>query len=450
MENIDFEPNNYSSEDIIKVFDLDNFHNITINDIENNYIILKKEHSILDNSKLDNLLHNLKNRLKIIINKNDENIIKPNNDIISYNAPDRNTILNNSNTDKINDSYIIQKKSIEPRDTFTNKYPDDTLNPIRKKTIKKIVSIDTLFNSSLYKSNDFTYFFGNTIKNVVSLKVTSLELPNIWYSFNENNHGNIFYIDFFNMSDNSGNFIDKSYTITIPPGNYTPLDFQESMNNLFSNIEPNQGPDFLKLRINPLNGNVVIRANNINDNDLGTSPVPFDTSSPYYSPDFYFVLRFALENKPERPLYYNAGWMMGFRKETYTVTENETFTNLISTTPPITYVCYLESESYYGSNTLTYIYLDITDFNKNHSRNVLFSTDNGFSSNDIIAKIPLTSGTNTIVINTSGDQIFKQRDYFGPVNLEKIRIRLLDKFGNLIDMNDNDYSLTLEITQIYS
>ena len=41
------------------------------------------------------------------------------------------------------------------------------------------------------------------------------------------------------------------------------------------------------------------------------------------------------------------------------------------------------------------------------------------------------------------------RNYFGPVNIRRLKIRLLDEMGRVLDLNNADYSLTLSVNQIY-
>ena len=53
------------------------------------------------------------------------------------------------------------------------------------------------------------------------------------------------------------------------------------------------------------------------------------------------------------------------------------------------------------------------------------------------------------MINNANDRIFKQRDFLGPVTMRKFSIEILDKFGKLIDLNNNDFSLSLEMTILY-
>ena len=52
------------------------------------------------------------------------------------------------------------------------------------------------------------------------------------------------------------------------------------------------------------------------------------------------------------------------------------------------------------------------------------------------------------MINQS-DKIFRQRDYLGPVTIRKLNIRLLNRFGDPIDINNNDFSMALELKVLY-
>jgi hypothetical protein len=41
------------------------------------------------------------------------------------------------------------------------------------------------------------------------------------------------------------------------------------------------------------------------------------------------------------------------------------------------------------------------------------------------------------------------RQYFGPVDLQKLQIQLLDEYGRIIDLNNMDYSLCLTMQSVY-
>jgi hypothetical protein len=175
----------------------------------------------------------------------------------------------------------------------------------------------------------------------------------------------------------------------------------------------------------------------------------------YLPPDFYFTVDFTVPHIPYRPLYKNAGWMMGFKQPFYTIKNNTESPKTISDGAQYkesVYNWYLESESSYGSALQNYIFLEIDDFNRNSTANTFFSKtiNDSYLGNNIMGRITVTSGMNTTVTMDGGDLLFKTREYFGPIRLEKLHIRLIDKFGDAINLEGNDFSFMLEIEQLYS
>jgi hypothetical protein len=150
-----------------------------------------------------------------------------------------------------------------------------------------------------------------------------------------------------------------------------------------------------------------------------------------------------------KPLYKTAGWMMGFRKETY-INKNNSYISLIDSTIPITYNLYLTSESTYGTKMDNYIFLEIDDYHNNFPTNTFISANTtSYIGKNILARIVLRSGINTIITDNASDGIFKKREYFGPIKLEKFKIRILNKYGEVINLKQNDFSFVLEIKQLY-
>jgi hypothetical protein len=356
-------------------------------------------------------------------------------------------------------SPIVEKPPITYASAKVEEFVEGKMNPIEKRSTTKTICIDTLFrpNYTRTKSTDFTYVLPMPINKVVSLQMTSLEIPNMWNSFSAINHSNTFMIDLFNVNDGSGNIIEKtSTTITIPPGNYMSSEFQRTMNNIFQS-EGTPGLNFINLEVS-IQTNTIIRANsleydtsertNIQAINVGyelNGPYPYDPSGAYYSPNFYFTLHFEI---PNQKLYKTAGWMMGFRQPSYTA---KTTIMLDSVQNKLTeFRNYLISESSYGSTIDNYVFLEVTDFHNNYPTDLIVSTnETSYLGNNILARIVLLSGANTIVWNNAGDLIFKKREYFGPVRLEKLHIRILNRFGDVLDLRGNDFSLVLEIKQLY-
>lgn len=352
-----------------------------------------------------------------------------------------------------NDKHIIDHRINASNDMHLTKYTSDIINPIKRDYLKQIVSIDSLFRDMPEKSSssDFIFSLQEPMRNVVSVKICSLELPNIWYTFSTKKRNNIFKIHMRNVSSGSGYFYNKTYYIEIPDGNYSVYEFEKFMNYSFRNREPGGGLDFLRVNIDPIRGHTVIRANDTNDPDIGSSPNPYDPSSNYYSPNLYFELDFVLEDEPDRPLYKNCGWMLGFKEEFYQVYNTDTHTDYaVFSNKAVTYRNYIESEKIFGSGINTYVFLLLDDYNNNFKDSVYSGKENTYMHDNIIGKIPIVTGSNSLMFNNASDLIFKQRDYFGPVTIDRIKIQLLDKFGDVIDLNNNNFSFSLEFTQLYS
>ena len=174
------------------------------------------------------------------------------------------------------------------------------------------------------------------------------------------------------------------------------------------------------------------------------------SANPYYSPEFYYTLDFSSKNKT---VYETLGWMLGFRETKYTIDIFNTFvTSVYSSVGTITFLGSVTSESSFGSNYSNYIFLEVDDFNNNNQINTIFAFNGqkSYISNNILARLSMDNVPYTILQKNNADRICKKREYYGPVRIDKLRIRLLNRFGKAIDLNKNDYSFVLEFQQIYS
>ena len=95
-------------------------------------------------------------------------------------------------------------------------------------------------------------------------------------------------------------------------------------------------------------------------------------------------------------------------------------------------------------DTGVYIFLDIDDHNKNYDPSGTTALGENFESSfsaTTFAKINIAT-TNVKIDN------MPNRTFFGPVNLNKLHIRLLNGNGEVFDL-PGDYSITLKIHRIY-
>lgn len=319
------------------------------------------------------------------------------------------------------------------------------LNPQRIDTITKTLCVDTIFrkNYSTTLSTDCLFHLPEPMNNVVSIKLSALEMPNMWYRFSSADKSNQFIIHCYNVpfaDPISGDYspYDESYLVTIPDGNYLAGEFEEIMNNILSNTSG--GLAYVRYQINAYDTRSFFRASNTDDVD-GLDPYVFNNV--VYNA-FYFTLQFDVDSLP---LSKCAGWMMGFRNPIYVANRDSQFVDIIADDFNTLYN-YIKSESSYGSSSLQYFFLELDDFQRNCVPDkVISSTGNDYLGNNILARITATSSHNTIVMDTGMDRIFKKRVYFGPIRLDKFHIRVFDRHGHILNINGNDFSFVLEVEQ---
>jgi len=93
----------------------------------------------------------------------------------------------------------------------------------------------------------------------------------------------------------------------------------------------------------------------------------------------------------------------------------------------------------------------INEIMKNNERNTNFRTK-APSSSDTFALIPIKHGgynTGDVYVEFGGSMQDNKRIYFGPVNIDRMRVKLMDDKGNTVNMNGADWSITLISENLY-
>ena len=384
---IDLNLNNYSMDDLKKLFGLSSSFSI---------LELEQQKQIL----LERLMH---------INANQQ----IQNEILLF--------LNSAKDELLKQLDIIPKQNTPFMYSNPSNFFQGTINPLEKRLVTKTVCIDTLFRSNYIatKSTDFTYTFPETINNVVSMKIKAVEIPTAWYSVSEEKKNNKFLIIVNNPTP-------QDFEIVIPDGIYE-YNYAVNTNSGYETIV-----DIINTQL--VNSTIQLRCK------LISNKVEFYWSSDVYSKpftlDFTNYGRMITCKSTEG---VSLGWILGFKEDIYT---DETY--------------YL-SESFYNPIVNNYFFVDVDDFHNNHSTDSVISavrTHNGILSylgNNIMARIPFYNYSNSIGTSVSSEfYVLNKREYFGPVRLERMNIRLLDKFGKVINLNGTDYSIVFEIIQLYS
>jgi hypothetical protein len=316
-----------------------------------------------------------------------------------------------------------------------DKYARGLVNPLQRETINNILTINSKFRDQVPKfiydknnsSTDFSIMLTEPFNNVVSLKLASLEFMNSYYSISEYLKTNIFTIQTYNLNTTT-NAITNLYTkeITIKEGSYTSDIMVLTLNEIF---DTDVSLNMITTSYNQVKGKIffVIK-------DVPPTPPPPGT-------EYAFNLNFTISEDKTRPLFLNYGWLMGFQKDEYIFSTE--YVKIATPTKEIGF----NSEAPLDFTGTKFFLLEVTDYNNNSPDVLKYNANDryGFNVKDILAKIPNVSSAYSLIFEDSSDRVFKIRKYFGPVKIQKLRIRLLDENGKLVDLNRGDIVISFEV-----
>ena len=146
---------------------------------------------------------------------------------------------------------------------------------------------------------------------------------------------------------------------------------------------------------------------------------------------YSFNLVFTSENESLN-MMDTIGWALGFRLGSYKNINK----------------C-IYSEGLFDGGGDRYIYLSINDYQYNSNALNIVGFDQSLMEENILAKIPMVHGKLSLIIDDNNNPLTKTRKYNGPVNLRNLHIKILDKFGSVINLNNMDFSFTLELEILY-
>lgn len=438
MNNADLNINNYNYEDLLSLFKITNKHDITenINIIDNIvsrvykevpelypfYFQSKKiimtiyrliESDQVNDREIDKYVNKIKStkhfekyREDDLIDKIVEKTMK------SYNKNVQNySLLNESNLnlEKLNPSLNNKNNTNLIDNTFPNSVAPGTLNPVKRITQNQNINLNSCFRHNYYQTNpcDFLYMIPVEIKNVLSIRLVSIEIPNSWYLFSHIQKNNMFQVVIRAKST------EHIYNIVIPDGNYDVDTLQHFLNSTyFYESSLDTYLKYIKFSIDPYN---LKSRFEILENDLE---------------DFQFSLKFV--DNINQNIMNTCGWILGFRLANYLdITEK------------------IQSEGLFDGGGDRYIYVALNDYQYNNNTLNTVCFDRSILNEDVIAKIPMVNGKLSLIVNDDNNPLAKIRRYTGPVNISKLHIKILDKFGTIIDLNNMDFSITLELDILY-
>ena len=289
---------------------------------------------------------------------------------------------------------------------------------------KRILNIDSRFRSNCQDiSTDFSFKLEHTYKNIIRIRVASIEIPNMSYVFSSVKKNTSFIIKAFDITD-----VPREAVITIPDGNYTSQELIVVIQDLLNTNFKNPYGIFITVSLNTNNAKVTFT-----NNGVSAYPVTSSITVPSQSGKA-FILDFLTDKcLKDRQHNFGLGYHLGFRSKCYKTTNSSTVGSLT--------VYSITSEGCMDVVGDTYMFLSVND---------LYTVEQKTSNNYLqcLAKIIIREEKYAVIYDDGGTLLSNEIIFPSPIDLKYLIIKLLDPYGDIIDLCGMNFSFSLEITEV--
>jgi len=332
------------------------------------------------------------------------------------------------------------------------------INPIYRRTVRRALNIDTRFrpNYTSTKSTDIQLTLPYRFEKVVGFRVAAVEMPITYYAISAELGNNAFRVDWTDDLSEGLTAEQRKHSdvIVLPDGNYeTSIDsssdanlstIETTINTLLRACSSGRDDGILRLRftVDRISGRSIF-AQDISLADT-VSPIPFTLT-------FNVDGRGRTMENAALPLFL--GWSLGFRSGVYNSAGAASGAQASTT---LTTAMSVISEGICSIQGPRYAFIAIDDYNNNVNNYFISAYKDSVSSPNVVARINLNKlrqSENVYRIGQddgiSGQLDFRTRIYFGPVDIQKMRITVLDEFGRTLNLNNMDWSMALVFECMY-
>jgi hypothetical protein len=325
---------------------------------------------------------------------------------------------------------IIQRKETPYVNTFNQEYYTGWMNPLVTKSITKCLTIDSRFRDHYYttSSSDYMIQLPTKLSKVVSMQLAAFEFPVSFYGVSESYGNNYFYIELTYLDDNDEAFITYEYVL-LTDGNYNAQDFISLINGVLAPTD-----EYGELIYPDSMFSYVQFYFDLTDTGSGTGRTYITTVGAKADRITNIRLDFALDlegNSYDGDLSYRIGWNLGFQQRSY---DGATLHISETVIEPV---------------TIRYLYLAIDDFHNNVNNHFITAFKDHLLSPNILARIALKGSYFSLIMQNDMNLLTEPRKYFGPVDIQRLRIRVYDDRGRILNMNHSDFSFCLNFKMLY-
>jgi len=266
--------------------------------------------------------------------------------------------------------------------------------------VSHCISIDSRFrqNPASTSSSDFFIRMLTPIRNVLRVRVTSIELPNNYYNFTAARKNVSLRIYYGPVTPSR-----PYYDIVIPDGNYSVNDMISALNVAFAAAPVGILTGMQVEPFNVVTGHFTI---------IWNAPFTLDTTF----------------GSAVRPIEYGLGYNLGFSYGTFDASGSGVAYSLRS-----------NQSAYFASDQ--YVLLKVNAFDcVTHQL-----PDETLTA---LAKIILRDPKNYVAYDDYSTGLTKEVVFPAPQDLTRLHIQLFDPYGVVMDLGSSQFSLTLEVLEV--
>ena len=286
-----------------------------------------------------------------------------------------------------------------------------TLNPLDHRTLQKCISIDSRFRPPSSLNSDFMIHLPSRIQKVLSVECASFEIDrSSLYNISSSLGNNYIYISICAVEQ------EYNQVFIIPDGHYDIDLLIVTLNRL---LESQEHTPFLYIffKKDPFgSGKCILMINQDNRHDHVTQRIK------------HLSLDFTIDNAGNADKFHDSfskmGYLLGFTKQRYTGQTQ-----------------YMGEIPVRMQAALPYFYLYIDDFQNRSAACFQPAFSQITMSPSILARISLREKESVEILSTP-------RKYFGPIDMSRLQIRLLDPYGRVLLMDAN-FSFCLLLHTVY-
>ena len=280
--------------------------------------------------------------------------------------------------------------------------------------VRHVLNIDSRFRDSPNVSSNSNFYFSllSPVRNILRIRIATVELPNTYLFFTKKRQNvtlRLIYTVGVTKIVKDIVIEDGNYTANGPDGN----SMEDVLNTEFAKLAPG-----ITLTTN---------FSNINSSFTFTGDIPFQIDTTVGGKD--------------RITDYGLGYYLGFSRNLYDAKETPTGAyELVSD------LC----ANFAGDN---YIFLYLNDYNC--VRQTVREYDSTYEADrskpeefNAMAKIILTTPKNYIVYDDYANKHIKEIVFPNPVDITRLRVKLLDAYGEEVDICSSHFSFSMEVIEV--